>query len=76
MFDFLSGRGARRPRPAPREEIEDFISDHANHFPRLEQAAEKTVATLPSGQSTLESLRDHLERNLAHRRRASCRRPR
>jgi len=64
MFDFLSGRGARRPRPAPREEIEDFISDHANHFPALEQAAEQTVATLAAGQSTLESLRDHLERHL------------
>jgi predicted transcriptional regulator/transcriptional regulator with XRE-family HTH domain len=60
MFDFLSGRGARRPRPAPREEIEDFISDHANHFPRLEEAAERTVTKLPAGQSSLEALRDHL----------------
>ncbi len=64
MFDFLSGRGARRPLPAPREEIEDFISDHANHFPRLEQAAEETLAKLSSGQPTLEALRDHLEREL------------
>jgi predicted transcriptional regulator/transcriptional regulator with XRE-family HTH domain len=40
LFDFLGGRGARRPRPSPREEIEDFISDHANYFPRLECAAE------------------------------------
>jgi XRE family transcriptional regulator, fatty acid utilization regulator len=65
MFDFLSGRGARRPRPAPREEIEDFISDHANHFPRLEEAAEHTLDKLAGGQSTLEALRDHLERTLA-----------
>ncbi len=64
MFDFLSGRGARRPRPAPREEIEDFISDHANHFPRLEEAAERTLAKLPSQQSTLELLRDHMQRDL------------
>jgi XRE family transcriptional regulator, fatty acid utilization regulator len=64
MFDFLSGRGARRPRPAPREEIEDFISDHANHFPRLEAAAEHTLGKLAGGQSTLEALRDHLERTL------------
>ena len=64
MFDFLSGRGARRPRPAPREEIEDFISDHANHFPRLEEAAERTILKLPARQTTLESLRDHLERKL------------
>lgn len=41
MFDFLGGRGGRRPRPAPREEIEDFVSDHANYFPRLEAAAEE-----------------------------------
>jgi predicted transcriptional regulator/transcriptional regulator with XRE-family HTH domain len=40
LFDFLGGRGARRPRPSPREEIEDFVSDHANHFPGLEAAAE------------------------------------
>ena len=64
MFDFLSGRGARRPRPAPREEIEDFISDHANHFPRLEEAAEHSLAKLAGGHSTLEALRDHLERTL------------
>jgi predicted transcriptional regulator len=42
MFDFLGGRGQRRPRPSPREEIEDFISDRANYFPRLEAAAEAT----------------------------------
>ena len=64
MFDFLSGRGARRPRPAPREEIEDFVSDHANHFPRLEAGGRGHAGMLPGGQSTLESLRDHLERDL------------
>ena len=41
LFDFLGGRGARRPRPSPREEIEDFIFDRANHFPSLEDAADK-----------------------------------
>ena len=40
MFDFLGGRGLRRPRPGPREEIEDFISDHANFFPPIEAAAD------------------------------------
>jgi predicted transcriptional regulator/transcriptional regulator with XRE-family HTH domain len=40
MFDFLGGRGSRRPRPGPREEIEDFVSDHANHFPTIEAAAD------------------------------------
>lgn len=64
MFDFLSGRGARRPRPAPREEIEDFVSDHANHFPRLEEAAERTLARLSAGQPSLEALREHVERSL------------
>jgi predicted transcriptional regulator/transcriptional regulator with XRE-family HTH domain len=46
MFEFLGGRGRRRPRPSAREEIEDFISDRANHFPRLEAAAEATAAAL------------------------------
>jgi predicted transcriptional regulator/transcriptional regulator with XRE-family HTH domain len=64
MFDFLGGRGARRPRPAPREEIEDFISDHANHFPRLELAAEATAARLQSGQTSLEALRTYCEETL------------
>ncbi|SDB18101.1 helix-turn-helix domain-containing protein [Bauldia litoralis] len=46
LFDFLGGRGARRPRPSPREEIEDFVSDHANHFPGLEAAAEEVRPSL------------------------------
>jgi len=49
MFDFMNGRGVRRPRPSPREEIEDFISDNANYFPRLEAAAEATLADLADG---------------------------
>ncbi len=64
MFDFLSGRGARRPRPAPREEIEDFISDHANHFPAWRRRPSGRWPGSPSEQPTLESLRDHLERDL------------
>ncbi len=48
LFDFLGGRGARRPRPSPREEIEDFVSDHANHFPALEKAAEQVRHALTS----------------------------
>jgi hypothetical protein len=32
LFDFLGGRGGRGGRPAPREEIEDFISDRANYY--------------------------------------------
>src|SRR5438132_1227832 len=34
LFDFIGGRG-RRPAPSPQEEVEDFISDRANYFPRL-----------------------------------------
>ena len=60
MFDFMGGRGARRPRPSPREEIEDFISDRANYFPRLEEAAEETLAALPDGQTAIESLGEYL----------------
>jgi predicted transcriptional regulator/transcriptional regulator with XRE-family HTH domain len=54
MFDFMSGRGARRPRPSPREEIEDFISDRANYFPRLETAATEMLREL--GAATTDSL--------------------
>ncbi len=49
MFDFMSGRGSRRPHPSPREEIEDFVSDNANYFPRLEAAAEEMLADLDGG---------------------------
>ncbi|WP_421724068.1 helix-turn-helix domain-containing protein [Bauldia sp.] len=49
LFDFLSGRGARRPQPSPREAIEDFIFDHANYFPALEDAAEAVGRALGSG---------------------------
>lgn len=59
MFDFMSGGGNRRPRASPREEIEDFISDRANYFPRLEDAAQRTLARL-QGIPTLESLADLL----------------
>jgi len=62
MFDFLGGRGGRRPRPAPREEIEDFISDHANYFPRLEAAAEEVRRDLHDTGPTLESLVGRLRR--------------
>jgi len=61
LFDFLGGRGARRPRPSPREEIEDFLSDHANYFPRLEQAADDTAARLASLDATVELLATHLK---------------
>ena len=60
MFDYMSGRGARRPRASPREEIEDFISDHANYFPHLEAAAEEMLANLPGGSPTVEVLVDRL----------------
>ena len=40
MFDFIGGRGRAGPRPSPQEEVEDFFSDRANYFPRLETAAE------------------------------------
>jgi len=55
MFEFLGGRGRRRPRPSPREEIEDFISDRANHFPGIEAAAEATFAG-PDAPPSLEAL--------------------
>lgn len=50
MFDYLGGRGARRPRPSPREEIEDFLSDNANYFPALEGAAERMRSGLSEGE--------------------------
>jgi XRE family transcriptional regulator, fatty acid utilization regulator len=59
MFDFLRGRGSR---PAPREEIEDFISDRANYFPRLEAAAEEVGGSLGVAGPTLEVLGDRLAR--------------
>jgi predicted transcriptional regulator len=63
MFDFMSGRGSRRPRPSPREEIEDFISDNANYFPRLESAAEEMLADLDGGfGATYEALCERLAR--------------
>ena len=61
MFEFMSGHGMRRPRAAPREEVEDFISDRANYFPRLEEAAERTLAQL-ARLPTLEALSDLLQR--------------
>jgi hypothetical protein len=61
LFDFMSGHGARRPRAAPREEIEDFISDRANYFPRLEEAAEQVLDDL-GGAPSLEALSKLLDR--------------
>ena len=74
MFDFLGGRGGRRPRPAPREEIEDFISDHANYFPRLEAAAEEIGRGLGDAGPTVEILVDRLARRHGVKRRAARRR--
>ena len=61
MFDFMSGKDARPPRASPREEVEDFISDRANHFPDLEQAAERTLAVAPDDLS-IGTLSDLLQR--------------
>ncbi|MCP4304967.1 MAG: ImmA/IrrE family metallo-endopeptidase, partial [bacterium] len=62
LFDFLGGRGSRRPRPSPREAIEDFIFDHANHFPALEDAAEEVRRALGTAADlTVERLADHLK---------------
>ena len=62
MFDFMSGRSAHRPHASPREEVEDFVSDHANHFPDLEQAAERTLALTP-GELSIATLSDLLQRH-------------
>ena len=63
MFDFMAGRGHRRPRPSPREEIEDLISDRANHFPSLEVAAEATGGAKGAARPpTLEALAARLQR--------------
>ncbi len=59
IFDFLGGRGRRRPRPAPREEIEDFVSDRANYFPAIEAAAEAMNAALGAARPSLETLTAH-----------------
>lgn len=62
MFDFMGGRGASRVRASPREEIEDFISDRANYFPRLEAAADDLRSRLGARTSpTLDVLSQHLE---------------
>jgi len=64
MFDFMGGRGASRVRASPREEIEDFISDRANYFPRLEAAADDLRSRLGSRTSpTLDTLTRHLEKH-------------
>ena len=60
LFDFLGGRGGRGARPAPREEIEDFISDRANYFPRLEAAAEEVGSGFGPAGPTVEALTDRL----------------
>jgi predicted transcriptional regulator/DNA-binding XRE family transcriptional regulator len=72
LFDFLGGRGARRPRPSPRDEIEDFVSDHANHFPRLEAAAEKVAGEVaPEGDPS----EDVLTKRLLERHHITVERP-
>ena len=60
MFDFMSGHGAR-PRAAPREQIEDFISNRSNYFPRLEEAAEQILGQL-GGTPSLEALSGLIDR--------------
>jgi predicted transcriptional regulator/DNA-binding XRE family transcriptional regulator len=56
MFDFMSGRSTRRPQPSPREEVEDFVADRANYFPRLEAAAETVLAEIGTTRITAEVL--------------------
>lgn len=62
MFDFMSGRGARRPRATPREAIEDFITDNGNYFSLLEDATELTLKKLQTQSPSLESLCEFLLR--------------
>jgi predicted transcriptional regulator/transcriptional regulator with XRE-family HTH domain len=63
LFDFIGGRGARRPLPSPREEVEDFVSDRANYFPRVESAADATRSALASDPSPgLEAMLRYLQR--------------
>ncbi len=61
MFDFMGGRGARRPRASPREAVEDFIADQANYFPQLEDAAERIVAGLRTATPSPQDLARHLK---------------
>src|SRR5207253_6055617 len=62
LFDFIGGRG-RHASASPQEEVEDFISDRANYFPRLEAAADVTRASLVADPSpALEALARHLDR--------------
>jgi predicted transcriptional regulator/transcriptional regulator with XRE-family HTH domain len=60
MFDFISGRGTRSPRPSPAEEVEDFFSDRANLFPRVERTAEAAAAALGSVPPSFDLLTAHL----------------
>lgn len=62
MFDFMSGRSAHRTHASPREELEDFVSDNANYFPGLEEAAERTLALMP-GELSIATLSDLLQRH-------------
>ncbi len=60
MFDFMSGRSTRRPQPSPREEVEDFVADRTNYFPRLEAAAESFLAETGARRLTIETLGERL----------------
>src|SRR4029079_7114662 len=59
---FIGGRG-RGPAASPQEEVEDFISDRANYFPRLEAAADATRSNMSSDVGpSVETLVRHLDR--------------
>lgn len=55
LFDHLNGLGAT-PRPtSPAEEVDDFLIDNRNHFPSLEDAAERLWRLVQAGGDTAES---------------------
>lgn len=46
LAESLGDRDTKQPRPSSREPIEDFIVDHANYFPALEDAADEVGRSL------------------------------
>ena len=63
MISLLSGPAGTAHSASPREEVDDFIHRHGNHFPAVEDAAERLRLGLgTSGGSLAAAIRDRLDR--------------